>query len=63
MARKDEWANEFMYECSRGHFLESMQPVTRCPGRHRDRPCDGTLARYGPGSRTQQKEAVDVDHA
>ncbi len=57
---KDDLVNDYMYECSRGHYLESTRPLTRCPGRYRDRPCDGSLDRYGPGSRT--KEKTDVDH-
>lgn len=46
----DFFTNEYRYECSHGHLLESCQPIDRCPGRRRDRPCDGMLRAYGPGS-------------
>ncbi len=50
----------FMYRCSRGHEIHATQPVTKCPGYRHGRSCDGTLERFGPGSRT--KEKTDVDH-
>lgn len=40
------------YSCSAGHHLVSPWPIDCCLAFRFGRPCEGTLRRVGPGSRS-----------
>ena len=41
----------YVYECSKGHRIETTHPLPGCVVRVHGRPCRGELKRVGPGSR------------
>lgn len=49
-------APKFQYKCSKGHGIYSEKEYTKCPVTPHGKTCNGTLTRFGPGSKTDTKE-------
>lgn len=45
------WEPSHQYECSNGHRIGADRECCTCPACIHGVPCDGTLTRFGTGSR------------
>lgn len=46
------WTPPFQAECTNGHSVRASAPIKTCPACVHGQPCEGSLQRFGTGSRT-----------